>query len=214
MLIELSIKEFAARMATKEPPPGGGSVAALSGLMAVGLLEMVLNLSLNQPELAAHSQFLVTQKTELACLHQKMADFVDQDAEAFRDVMKVFHMPKTVGPAELERQSALEAAMRQAAEVPLAMAQACLKVLEIGQSMLGKINAHATGDLMVGVLSGHTGAKGALLCTAMNLPWLKDKTVIASLQDQILLLSKAADKLVKTIQDSVYAEATYAGLQG
>ena len=51
MLSSLSVSEFAARLSADDMPPGGGSTAALSGLLAVGLLEMTVNYSLKSPKL-------------------------------------------------------------------------------------------------------------------------------------------------------------------
>ncbi len=214
MLTSLSIKEFAARMATQEPPPGGGSTAALSGLMAAGLQEMVVNLSEGQPELAVHAGFLAIKKNDLSRLHTLLEELVDRDAQAFRKVMEAFKMPKD-SPVEIViRDKAIQESMYLAAEVPIETARACLEVLEISRQLLDKTNPHALGDLTVGALAAHTGAVGALLSTAMNLPFLKDEAVVKAFEGQVLLLRTSADELIQIVKDNVYSNSTYAVMKG
>lgn len=209
MLTSLSIKEFAARMATQEPPPGGGSTAALSGLMGASLLEMVVNLSQGQPDLAGYAQFLADKKNELSRLHRVLENLVDRDAEVFEKVMEAFRMPQARPEEEAIRDKAIQESMREAAEVPIETARACLEVLEISRQLLGKSHPHALGDLTVGALAGHTGTLGALLSTAMNLPFLKDKALVKALDGQILLLRGSADELIRVVKENVYNHDTF-----
>jgi len=48
MLIQLPIDDFHRTLSSKSPGPGGGSVAALSGALAAGLISKVCNLSIGK----------------------------------------------------------------------------------------------------------------------------------------------------------------------
>ncbi|MEA3422976.1 MAG: cyclodeaminase/cyclohydrolase family protein, partial [Bacillota bacterium] len=48
MLKDLGLKEFIAQTASKEPVPGGGSIAALSGAVSASLAQMVANLTIGK----------------------------------------------------------------------------------------------------------------------------------------------------------------------
>lgn len=213
MLTELRVTDYADKLASKEAAPGGGSAAALSGLLAASLMEMVINLTLGREEFAQHEELLAERQLILAGLHRELEELVNRDAEAFSGVMDAFKLPKSTDEEKAARTAAIQQGYKEAAEVPLETARACLEVLEIGQGLLGKINSHAVSDLVVGALAAHTGVVGALLNTAINLPSIKDQAYVKALNGQIHLLKTTADELVAAIQKNVYQEECFAELR-
>ena len=84
MLQELTIEEFLEELAAKQPTPGGGSVAAVSGALAAGLVSMAAEFSQNK-DFSEQARTLMNTLTHL----------VDRDAEAFasRDLKKAARVP-------------------------------------------------------------------------------------------------------------------------
>jgi formiminotetrahydrofolate cyclodeaminase len=84
MLQELTIKEFLEQLAARQPTPGGGSVAALSGALSAGLVSMAAAFSGNK-------DFSEEARTAMNTLTQ----LVDRDAKAFaaRDLRGATHVP-------------------------------------------------------------------------------------------------------------------------
>ena len=84
MLQELTIEEFLDELGARKPTPGGGSVAALSGALAAGLVSMAAEFSGNR----AASQ-------EARTLMSSLTHLVDRDAEAFasRDLREATQVP-------------------------------------------------------------------------------------------------------------------------
>ena len=72
MLQELTIEGFLQELAAKQPTPGGGSVAALSGALAAGLVSMAAEFSRNKDV-----------SEEARALLNKLTHLIDKDAEAF-----------------------------------------------------------------------------------------------------------------------------------
>lgn len=213
MLTEWTINQYAAKLASKEPAPGGGSAAALSGLLAASLMEMVINLTRGREEYAAFEQELAENQQIFGRLHTTLEQLVTRDAAAFSGVIAAFQLPKGNDGEKAVRTAAIQQGYREAAEVPLETARACLEVLETGQTLLGKVNTHAVSDLVVGALAAHTGVVGALLNTAINLPSIKDQDYVKDLNGQIHSLKTRADSLVAAIQNHVYQDSIYAELR-
>ncbi|KYZ74744.1 hypothetical protein AXX12_16090 [Anaerosporomusa subterranea] len=213
MLTELSILEFADRLSSEQPAPGGGSAAALNGLTGVCLLEMVINLSLGRDELAQHSELLTAKQRELARLHHELQILIDRDAQAFSGVMTAYKLPKATEDEKQQRKDAVQKAFKQAAEIPLEVARACLEALEIAKALCGKVNPHAVSDLAVGSLSAHAAAIGALLNTAINLPFITDKDLANALDGQVYLLRSSADEQLEAIRTNIYANPIFAALR-
>jgi len=84
MLQELTIEEFLEELAAKQPTPGGGSVAALSGALAAGLVCMAAEFSQNK-DFSQQARTLMNTLTHL----------VDRDAKAFaaRDFKEATEVP-------------------------------------------------------------------------------------------------------------------------
>lgn len=84
MLQELTIEEFLEELAAKQPTPGGGSVAALSGALAAGLLSMAAEFSRNK-DISKQARVLMN----------TLIDLIDRDAEAFAsgDLRKATRVP-------------------------------------------------------------------------------------------------------------------------
>ncbi len=210
MLTTLTLSEFTARLASREPAPGGGSAAALSGLLGAGLVEMAISLTRGRKEFAAHEELLAEREAALGRLRVDLQLLIDRDAAAFTAVMAAYDLPAETRAEQETRSAAIQQAMREAAEVPLLTARACLAVLQTAAAVLDKVNPHAVSDLTVGVLSCHAGLMGALLNTAVNLPALTDETVAGGLRGQLRLLRASAGELVAAIQTKVYSDPTFA----
>ncbi|MEN6414136.1 MAG: cyclodeaminase/cyclohydrolase family protein [Veillonellales bacterium] len=206
MLHQLSIHEFSEKLAAATPPPGGGSVAALSGLTGAGLLEMVLQVSGNCPEFAGESVLFTEKKNCLAKLHQQLEQLIDRDAAVLRQLLEVYRAREK--DSTIAR-TAFQNALREAAEVPLVTARACLEVLEISRSLLGRIHPLTAGDLAVGALTSYAGLRGALLNTAMNVKQLEDDTLVSALHGQVVLLSASAETLIADIRDNFRKNEDY-----
>jgi len=209
MLSLLSIEDFAEKLASREPAPGGGSAAALSGLMGTSLVEMVINLSLDQADLAAEKPLLSSSLKRLEELHSELAGLIEKDAEAFRSVMSAFKLPKALDTEKQMRSAAIQATMTRAAEVPLQTASACLESMSLGAALPSRVNPHAISDLMCGALSLHAGVIGALLNTAINIPSLKDLEVAEGLRKKSAKIRKQADEYLHVIENAIYEMETF-----
>lgn len=84
MLQRLTLQEFLEQLAARRPTPGGGSVAALSGALAAGLVSMAAEFSGNS-DISAQARSLMNTLTDL----------VDSDAKAFasRDLREATKVP-------------------------------------------------------------------------------------------------------------------------
>lgn len=214
LLATTSIQEFAARLASREPAPGGGSAAAVSGLLGVSLLEMVLNLTVGRSDFVDQAGFLAQKQKELIVLHMKVQEMIDADANAFKELIAAFALPKTTAQEKETRSQAIQAATQKASEVPLEVAGLCLQTLQIAGTLVGKINPHAASDLLVAALSSHAAVRGALLNTAINLPGLKNPAIAASMEKQLRDIIAAADAQAETIYKAMYAEPPFTVMKG
>jgi formiminotetrahydrofolate cyclodeaminase len=179
-LINQTLKEFAANLASHAPTPGGGSASAYAGAMGVSLYIMVLEVARTKAEDAAPLDKLVT---SLLPLRDRLLELVDLDTQAFDAVMKAFKLPKESEEDKTIRRNAIQSAMVHAAEVPLETMGMGLQTLEMGETVVEHGAQTAASDVGVGTLLLTAAIAGAGYNVAINLPSIKDEAVKARLAD-------------------------------
>lgn len=173
-LVDLTVAEFADRVASQRPLPGGGSVAALAGALAAALPAMVARLTVGKPGYAGHEIQMVALRDRAEALQARLLALVDVDAQAYQGVMAAYQMPKAT-PSQLARRTgAIQTALRNATEIPLETAALCLEALELAGMAAAHGNRNATSDAMVGALLAHASLRGAAFSARTNLALIRD----------------------------------------
>lgn len=189
-----TIETFLNDLASGESTPGGGAAAALTGSQAAALLSMVLNFTVGRKKYAAvegemrgHLQRTEEMRTELLA-------FADKDAEAFGAVAACFAMPRTTQEEKAARTEAMQAALRGAAEVPLAIAEMCADLLELTAPIAEKGNPNVVSDAATAAHLAHAALHSALVNVDINLKWLNDDAFVTKTQTQAAALRETAGK--------------------
>ncbi|HWJ03877.1 MAG TPA: cyclodeaminase/cyclohydrolase family protein [Verrucomicrobiae bacterium] len=180
MLIKQTVEQFVQSLASDSPAPGGGSASALSGAMAAALLAMVCNLTLGRPKYAAVEGELTVILAQAAQAQQRLMALVDRDTEAFNQVMEAYRLPKESTADQAARTNAIQLAVREAAEVPLQVANLCLEVLKLLPALTDKGNSNAITDMGVAARLAETGVQGAVYNVLINLGSIKDEVYVRS----------------------------------
>ena len=131
------------RLAQATPTPGGGSAAAFAGAMAAALVGMVARLTVGKKKYADVEPKMQAVAAEADRLRASLQAGVEEDAQAFDEVMEALRLPKETEAQAAERQARVEQATHLAAEVPLRTAQAAARVLELAAetARVGNVNA-------------------------------------------------------------------------
>jgi formiminotetrahydrofolate cyclodeaminase len=136
----LPISAFLDAAAAKQPTPGGGSIAALSGALAASMGEMVVNYSVNKKDLQAHRPQLEAALGEFHRARQLLLGLMVEDQEAYTALTDA----RKQGGGE-----AFDVALLASIRVPQAIATTALALLEISDKLVDKVNHHLLSDLAV-----------------------------------------------------------------
>ena len=112
MLKDLTITEFLEQTASAEPLPGGGCTAALSAALAASLTEMVANLTIGRKEFQDVEDEMKKIAQTAADLRKKLQNDIDNDAQAYRQVLEAFKLPKNTDGEKKQRSSAIQQAFK------------------------------------------------------------------------------------------------------
>lgn len=174
MLVELSINEFCRVLGSNSPAPGGGSVAALSGVLGAELVSMVCSLSIGKKGLEEFNDVLEESLGKAQVLSRSLLKKVDLDTVAFNGVMAAFKMPKQTDEEKGVRAEAIQHGYMEAIQSPLAIARECRDVLILAEKLIGKSNSNALSDLGVASQQACAGLEGAIMNVRINILSIKD----------------------------------------
>ncbi len=206
MLVDLKVNEFVAEVASSNPAPGGGSVSALAGSLAAGLVNMVVNLTVGKEKYQEHESELKELKAEAEKLQAKLLHYVDEDTKSFNDVMEAFKMPKDTDEQKAARSKAIQDGMKKAAELPLEVAKCCLEALKFSETVVEKGNSNCLSDGGVGCLMAVAGLKGAIFNVQINLGSIKDEEYKQSIEAKIKELEEEAEKISQRVIEKVKSQ--------
>jgi formiminotetrahydrofolate cyclodeaminase len=153
------LDRFLDELEAPAPSPCGGTAAAAAAAMAASLVTMVARGSRTWSDgagIAAQARALRARLTMLG----------DQDAEAFAQVLAI--MRSTPGTTE-ERDVVLGEALVQAAEVPLAIAEAAADVAELAALAAAAGSPHLRPDATAAAALAEAAVRAAAHLVEINL---------------------------------------------
>ncbi len=171
-------------------------MAALCAATAAGLALMVCTIGLSREKDAPLEELA----EQFAPLKETFLDFISYDAQAYAAVIEAYRLPKE----DKTKAGAIEAALRRAAEVPLQVAEHCLRLLRMLVQLAPLGVRQCISDVGVATILGKGALEAALLNVEINLAAMKDyKTAdrIASRKEDILATgADLADQALTCVQ--------------
>ena len=193
-LTDLKSKDFLTALASSAPAPGGGG-AAMAGALAAALASMVCNLTIGKEKFAQ-------QEPEVKCLleeaeegRQTLLNLVEDDAAVFNSFMACYKLPKTTDAEKAARTAAIRKAAKQAAEVPLAIARASYKVLQLAHRLVIIGNPGVITDGACSALLARAALRCAEYNVRINLGLTKDEAYNEQVAAELNKLLKTAEEL-------------------
>lgn len=203
MLADLTIKGFLAETAGSAPVPGGGSISALNGAIATALTEMVANLTIGKKKYAEVEGQMKVIATEAALIRERLIRDIDRDSEAYDRVFAAFKLPKDTDEEKEERSRVIQNATKEAALVPMEVAEEVASVMETIIYVAHKGNQNAVTDACVAMMAARTCVLGALLNVRINLSSIKDEKFVDKLRTKADFLESEAIRIEQKLLDWV-----------
>jgi glutamate formiminotransferase/formiminotetrahydrofolate cyclodeaminase len=179
---------FVAAVASSAPVPGGGSVAAHVGGLGAALAEMVAGLTIGRKKYAAVEGEMRELAARAVTLGARLAALVKEDADSYALVSAAYKLPKENAEQAAARDAAIQAALMQAAAVPLETARACVTVAQLARACAQKGNANAISDAGVAALLAEAACKGAAYNVRINVSSMSDPHAGRKLADEATAL--------------------------
>ena len=206
-LVSMKLNSFLSELASNSPAPGGGSVAALSGALGAALSSMVCNLTIGKEKYANVQNEIKETLKKSENLRKELTNLIDEDTNAFNDVMKAFKMSKETEKQKEARSKAIQEGYKSAAKVPLKTAKTCEKILDVAIVVAEKGNKNSITDAAVSALMAKAGVNSAILNVKINLGSIKDENFVKKISSDLDKLEKnaaeKADNILKIVNKSM-----------
>jgi formiminotetrahydrofolate cyclodeaminase len=201
-LVDMKITEFIEELASDKPAPGGGSVSALGGAVAAGLAAMVSNLTLGKEKYAEVQKEMEEVSNKATKLHEKLNMLIDDDTDAFNEIMAAFRLSKDDPEA---RSAAIQKATIKATEVPLEVAKKSFEVFDLALIAAEKGNQNAITDIGVAALFAEAAVKGSLLNVRINVSSIKDEEKKAmftkEMKEMLATVDEKKEAVIKKVEE-------------
>jgi len=198
---------FLDALASKEPTPGGGSAAAFTAAEAAALVAMVGRITLGKKKYADVQQEMDEIVSQADELKEVLSELINEDAEAFDAVMRAYRLPKETEKHKQERESAVQTATFQAAQVPMKTCQEALKVIRLAVVAANKGNKNAITDAGTASALAVAAITSAGANVRINLQSLKDNSIKEKLATQLEVIESETRELDKQIRKHLKTRA-------
>jgi formiminotetrahydrofolate cyclodeaminase len=188
-ILHLSVKDFIAAAAAKQPTPGGGSVAALIGALAASLGAMALEYTAGKKAYAAHDAEIRRALASLQHASAMLQELIEEDIAAYEAVSAMLKLPE----AERQRHPDYLPAVVAAIRTPQTAAGFAINILETCAGMIEKTNKFLISDLAIAAIYAQATVHASELNVRINLPLLPNQEEAAATRKAMAELSAKAD---------------------
>lgn len=168
MMFEMKMKEFAQRLASSAPVPGGGGASAAVGAFAAALGTMVANLTIGKERYADVEEQMVELREGLEKRMEKLILLCEQDALAFEPLSKAYRLPKHTEEEKKHRDEVMEEALEGASLVPLRIMESILESMKLDREVARKGSRLAISDAGASALLADAALEAAALNIFIN----------------------------------------------
>ena len=187
---ETSIGDFLNAVASAEEAHGAVSTAAVAGGLGCSLLLMVATLPKTRSDSIDDRARLIETAAALTDVQEQLMETIETET-----AVKIFaarNMPQASQTQRSERQTALQFALRAAADVPLEVMRLCARGLKHADTVAGHGARAASADIELGIVLLNAAFNGARSTLEGKLSSLTNAVYITSVIEEMAQLSEEA----------------------
>lgn len=200
-LMSLKSDDFINELSTNSAAPGGGSVSALAGSLGAALISMVSALNHEKKENIKIKPQMEKIGIEAQKIKDRLSFLVDEDTNAFNQLIKANRMPSSNNKQEKEKLNAIQKANEFAIEIPLEVISHCLRIIELSEELIDIGNPNLVSDAGVSAEVSLAGVRGAAMNVLINLIGIDDDSYCNKKRELVNKFINDAEKNWKIVFD-------------
>lgn len=182
---DMTVSRFVDSVASKDPVPGGGSVAAVCGTLSAALSEMVAGLTIGKKKYAEFEYEMKEVKERALVLRKKLIDYIEKDSIAYNKVMDAYRLPKGTEEEKALRNQAIQESSKIAATMPFEVACTSYEIFPLAEAVVARGNSNAVTDGLVAAMLARTAVLSAILNVRINLETIDEKEFVTKYKAKI-----------------------------
>ena len=206
MISSETIHDYLARLASREPTPGGGAAAALHAAQGAALVAMVARYTTGT-KYEQHAELVTRIIGSADGLVAQALRLADADQHAFQGVIDAYKLPAGTDDLKAARTASIQDALIQAAKTPAQLILLAGAVVDLATELFEVANANVISDVAAAVDAARAAATTARVNIDINVVAIKDTETRSRLADQTDGLEDkvilAADSLVKRVRERI-----------
>lgn len=206
MISSETINDYLARLASREPTPGGGAAAALHAAQGAALVAMVARYTTGT-KYEQHAELVARISSSADGLVAQALRLADADQHAFQGVIDAYKLPTGTDDLKAARTASIQDALVQAAKTPAQLILLAGAVVDLATELFEVANANVISDVAAAVDAARAAATTARVNIDINVVAIKDtetRSRLAAqtdgLEEKVIL---AADALVKRVRERI-----------
>ena len=192
-LVEQRVIDFVAATASKEPTPGGGAIAALTGATGAALAEMVANLTFGKKGYEEVQSEMEELQTKAKAIRNRMLELSQADADVFNIFMNALGLPKNTDEEKIARIAAIQQAYKDAAMVPFEIGELAYQIFDLAELASRKGNQNLITDGIIAAINARAAVKAAFLNVRINLSGIKEEAFVANVTAKMNAIEQDLD---------------------
>lgn len=208
MISSESITGYLARLASRQPTPGGGAAAAVHAAQGAALVGMVARYTTG-PKYEQYADHVARITTEADQLVVEALRLADADEHAFQGVIDSYKLPSGTDELKAARTAAIQDALVQAAQTPAQLITLAGNVVDLAAELFDVANPNVISDIAAAADAARAAATTARVNIDINVVAIKDGAARSrlaeqtdGLEDKVVL---AADSLTKRVRERILA---------
>lgn len=199
MYREKSLKEYLDELAARQPAPGGGSAAALTGALGAALLEMAANFTLGNKKYKAIEGLIADYLASVRKIREGFLALVDEDVKVYSSICAAF---------KTKDKKIIDNALKEGYYISLKMCGLAISGMKISLGLAGKSNLNLITDVGCGSELLMAGFNSGVLNSEINLKGIEDRIFVEKENMSLRALKKEMAALYKKTISNVTERMT------
>jgi formiminotetrahydrofolate cyclodeaminase len=180
-----TIGDWLSSLAAKQSAPGGGAAAALMAATSAALLGMV-SIFTTGPKWAGREKQMQEFSDALKKMRDEALSLAAKDAKAFNAVSEAYKLPQESEADKTVRTSAIQNALKLAADPPVRTAQLAAQLIPIAKELAQNGNPSVISDVAVAAACAKAALESAVVNIEINKQSIKNSEVKNELSNEVV----------------------------